>query len=211
MQPQSRNGEVGGRSRRRFGTQTPREPARHPTILRYLDNQGRPDHQTEACDIHASALSAELNVIDRSRRARIAADCLGLARYGILTDVAGGEKPLDWVGTSRDDLRTFPQQVRSTMAYALLLAENGEKHPDAKPLHGFGGAGVVEMVDDWDGSTYRAVYTVKFESAVYVLHAFQKKSHKGIATPKSDLDLIKIRLKQAEEADRIAKQQRVRR
>jgi len=97
------------------------------------------------------------------------------------------------------------------MAYALLLAENGEKHPDAKPLHGFGGAGVVEMVDDWDGSTYRAVYTVKFESAVYVLHAFQKKSHKGIATPKSDLDLIKIRLKQAEEADRIAKQQRVRR
>lgn len=94
------------------------------------------------------------------------------------------------------------------MAYALLLAENGDKHPDAKPLQGFGGAGVLEMIDDYDGNTYRAVYTVKFESAVYVLHAFQKKSHKGIATPKSDIDLIKIRLKQAEEDHRIAKQQR---
>lgn len=94
------------------------------------------------------------------------------------------------------------------MAYALLLAENGDKHPDAKPLQGFGGAGVLKMIDDYDGNTYRAVYTVKFESAVYVLHAFQKKSHKGIATPKSDIDLIKIRLKQAEEDHRIAKQQR---
>jgi phage-related protein len=93
------------------------------------------------------------------------------------------------------------------MGYALLLAENGDKHPDAKPLQGFGGAGVVEITDDYDGNTYRAVYTVKFESAVYVLHAFQKKSHKGIATPKSDLDLIKMRLKQAEEDHRIAKQQ----
>jgi phage-related protein len=124
--------------------------------------------------------------------------------------VAGGDgkKPLAWVGTSRDDLRAFPQEVRSTMAYALLLAENGDKHPDAKPLHGFGGAGVIEMMDDCDGSTYRAVYTVKLASAVYVLHAFQKKSHKGIATPKSDIDLIKARLKQAEEADRSAKEQR---
>lgn len=119
-----------------------------------------------------------------------------------------GKKPLAWVGSSRDDLRAFPQEVRSVMAYALLLAENGDKHPDAKPLQGFGGAGVLEMIDDYDGNTYRAVYTVKFESAVYVLHAFQKKSHKGIATPKSDIDLIKIRLKQAEEDHRIAKQQR---
>jgi phage-related protein len=119
----------------------------------------------------------------------------------------GGKKALAWVGSSRDDLRAFPQEVRSIMGYALLLAENGDKHPDAKPLQGFGGAGVVEITDDYDGNTYRAVYTVKFESAVYVLHAFQKKSHKGIATPKSDLDLIKTRLKQAEEDHRIAKQQ----
>lgn len=101
-----------------------------------------------------------------------------------------GKKPLGWVGSSRDDLRAFPQEVRSVIAYALLLAQNGDKH-DAKPLQGFGGAGVLEMIDDYDGNTYRAVYTVKFESAVYVLHAFQKKSHKGIATPKSDIDLIK--------------------
>jgi phage-related protein len=91
------------------------------------------------------------------------------------------------------------------MAYALFLAENGEKHPDAKPLQGFGGAGVIEMIDDHDGSTYRAVYTVKFENFVYVLHAFQKKSHKGIATPKSDMDLIKYRFKQAEHEHRNAR------
>jgi phage-related protein len=91
------------------------------------------------------------------------------------------------------------------MAYALYLAENGDKHPDAKPLQGFGGAGVVEMIEDHEGSAYRAVYTVKFEGAVYVLHAFQKKSHKGISTPKSDMDLIKLRLKQAEDDHRSAK------
>jgi phage-related protein len=128
-----------------------------------------------------------------------------------LTYVAGGDgkKALEWVGSSRDDLRAFPQEVRSTMGYALLRAQEGDKHPDAKPLQGFGGAGVVEMVDDYDGNTYRAVYTVKFESAVYVLHAFQKKSHKGIATPKSDIDLIKMRLRQAEEDHhRVAKQKR---
>ncbi len=91
------------------------------------------------------------------------------------------------------------------MAYALFLAEKGDKHPDAKPLQGFGGAGVVEMIEDHDGSTYRAVYTVKFEGAVYVLHAFQKKSHKGIATPKSDMDLIKLRLRQAGDDYRTAR------
>lgn len=107
-----------------------------------------------------------------------------------------------WVGSARDDLRRFPQEVRREMGYALYLAENGDKHPDAKPLRGFGGAGVVEMIEDHDGNTYRAVYTVKFEGAVYVLHAFQKKSHKGIATPKSDIDLIRLRLKQAQDDQR---------
>lgn len=84
-------------------------------------------------------------------------------------------------------------------AYALLLAELGGKHPDAKPLQGFGGAGVLEVVDDYDGDTYRAVYTVKFDEAVYVLHAFQKKSKSGGKTPKSDLEKIEARLKEAQE------------
>jgi phage-related protein len=85
------------------------------------------------------------------------------------------------------------------MGYGLYLAQTGGKHPDAKPLKGFGGAGVLEVVDDWDGDTYRAVYTVKLAGSVYVLHAFQKKATKGIATPKRDLDLIRNRLRQAEE------------
>ena len=84
-------------------------------------------------------------------------------------------------------------------AYGLYLAERGGKHPDAKPLRGFGGSGVLEIVEDHDGNTFRAVYTVKLADAVYVLHAFQKKSKKGIATPKGDLDLIKDRLRQARE------------
>jgi phage-related protein len=85
------------------------------------------------------------------------------------------------------------------MAYAIYLAECGDKHPDAKPLRGFGGASVLEMIDDYDGDTYRAVYAIRFEDAVYVLHCFQKKSKSGIATPKSDIDLIKIRLKMAQQ------------
>jgi phage-related protein len=85
------------------------------------------------------------------------------------------------------------------MAYALLLAQQGKKHPTAKPLKGFGDASIVEMVEDFDGDTYRAVYTIRFEDAVYILHCFQKKSKKGIATPKSDLDLIKLRLQFVEQ------------
>jgi phage-related protein len=108
------------------------------------------------------------------------------------------QKPLDWMGSSREDLGRFPKQVRSVMGYALYLAQTGGKHPDAKPLRGFGGAGVLEVVDDFDGDTYRAVYTVQFERAVYVLHAFQKKSKRGSETPKSHIDLVKLRLKQAE-------------
>ena len=91
------------------------------------------------------------------------------------------------------------------MGVALNHAQLGGKHPAAKPLKGFGNAGVVEIVDDFDGNTYRAVYTVRFKDVVYVLHAFQKKSKKGIATPKSDIDLIKVRLKFAQQDYAMAK------
>jgi phage-related protein len=108
-------------------------------------------------------------------------------------------KPLFWVGSSKDDLREFPEDVQDAMGYALHHAQIGEKHKDTKPLRGFGGASVLEVVEDYDRDTYRAVYTVKFAGAVYVVHAFQKKSRRGSETPKSDLDLIKQRLKKAEE------------
>lgn len=85
------------------------------------------------------------------------------------------------------------------MGYALYLAQCGEKHPDAKPLKGFKGAVILEVVEDFDTDTYRAVYTVKFEGVVYVLHAFQKKSKRGIATPKQDIELIEAWLKRAKE------------
>ncbi len=107
-------------------------------------------------------------------------------------------KPVEWVGSSLDDLREFPEEVQQVMGYALYLAQCGEKHNCAKPLKGFKGAGVLEVVEDFDGDTYRAVYTVKLAGVVYVLHSFQKKSKHGIATPKQDMDLIKGRLKQAQ-------------
>lgn len=106
--------------------------------------------------------------------------------------------PLAWVGSSRDDLSAFPAQVKTDMGYALHQAQLGEKSPCAKPLKGFGGAGVLEVVDDFDGDTFRAVYTVKLKGVVYVLHAFQKKSRKGSETPKAEIDLVKARLKLAE-------------
>ena len=108
-------------------------------------------------------------------------------------------KSLRFIGSSRHSLRAFPKDVREEIGYALWEAQLGETPEIAKPLKGFGGAGVLEVVENFDGSTYRAVYTVKFSTAVYVLHAFQKKSKKGIATPKKDIDLIKARLKLAEE------------
>ena len=89
--------------------------------------------------------------------------------------------------------------MQDVFGYALYLAQVGKKHPDAKPLRGFGGASVLEVVEDWRSDTYRAVYTARFTEAVYVLHVFQKKSKQGIATPKSDLDLISERLKRAQE------------
>ncbi len=106
-------------------------------------------------------------------------------------------KPLYWVGSSLEDLKQFPGDVQDVMGHALDIAQQGKKHIDAKPLTGFGGASVLEIVDDFDGDTYRAVYTVKFASGIYVLHSFQKKSKKGAKTPKSDVDLIMGRLKTA--------------
>jgi phage-related protein len=106
-------------------------------------------------------------------------------------------KRLHWMGSSLRDLRAFPDEVRDTIGYALYLAQTGGRHDQAKPLKGFGGAGVLEIVEDHDGETYRAVYTVKLANAVYVLHAFQKKAKRGIATPKQDMDLIRQRLKAA--------------
>lgn len=109
---------------------------------------------------------------------------------------------LYWVGSSKKDLLALPEEVVDVFGYALYLAQVGRMHDQAKPLKGFGSAGVLEVVEDGEGGTYRAVYTVRFESAVYVLHVFQKKAKRGIATPKSDLDLIRHRLKAAEQAAR---------
>jgi phage-related protein len=108
-------------------------------------------------------------------------------------------KPVRWVGSSKEDLSGFPEEVRRRTGGALWDAQIGRKAPYAKPLKRFGGAGVLEIVTDFDGDTYRAVYTVRFTRAVYVLHAFQKKSKRGIATPRADLDLIDKRLKRAKE------------
>src|SRR5271157_2864691 len=104
-------------------------------------------------------------------------------------------KPLYWVGSSKRDLRSLPGPVEDLFGYALYLAQDGKKHEQAKPLRGFGSAAVLEVVEDWDRSTYRAVYTVRFQAAVFVLHIFQKKSTRGAATPKVDIDLIRQRLK----------------
>ena len=108
-------------------------------------------------------------------------------------------KPIRWVGSSKEDLSEFREEVRRRVGGALWEAQIGRKASYAKPLRGFGGAGVLEIVDDFDGDTFRAVYTVRFSEAVYVLHAFQKKSKRGVATPKAEIDLIERRLKRARE------------
>ena len=111
--------------------------------------------------------------------------------------VPGQLKPLEWIGSSKKDLRALPDEVMDVFGYALHLAQAGGKHLQAKPLHGFGSAGVLEVVEDWRGNAYRAVYTVRFEERVFVLHVFQKKSKTGIETPKPDRDLIRKRLQVA--------------
>lgn len=108
-------------------------------------------------------------------------------------------KPLIWMSRSRKDLKEFPDLVKGTIGHGLDTAQCGGKYEQAKPLKGFKGAGVLELVEDFDGDTYRAVYTVKFAEVVYVLHVFQKKSKVGIATPKQDIELIQDRLKLAQE------------
>ena len=102
------------------------------------------------------------------------------------------------MASSKRDLLAMPDEVQDVFGYALYLAQAGSKHDQAKPLRGQGSAEVLEVVEDWKGDTFRAVYTVRFGAAVYVLHCFQKKATKGIATPKPDLDLIAARLKAAE-------------
>jgi len=112
--------------------------------------------------------------------------------------MAREERPLEWIGSSYKDLMALPVAVRRFFGYALSLAQAGDQHDDAKVLTGFGSAGVLEVVEDDRSGTYRAVYTVKFKEAVFVLHCFQKKSKHGIATPKEDLAIIRARLKVAE-------------
>ena len=106
-------------------------------------------------------------------------------------------KPVEWMGSSKADLKRFPDPVQGRMGFAIYRAQLGRRHRDAKPLKGFG-PGVVEVVARHDGDTFRAVYTVRFETVVYVLHAFQKKARRGIATPKQELDLVRRRLRAAE-------------
>jgi phage-related protein len=114
-----------------------------------------------------------------------------------------GRKRLVWVGSCKEDLLGFPRDVRRVLGFALGVAQRGGKHPDAKPLKGFGGAGVLEVVKDHDRRTFRAVYTVRLGERVYALHAFQKKSTQGSSTPKREIDLVRQRLREAEELHRI--------
>ena len=108
------------------------------------------------------------------------------------------EKSLEWIASSYKDLIALPSDVRRFFGFALSLAQAGDRHDAAKILKGFDGAGVWEIVENDVGGTYRAVYTVRFAEAVFVLHCFQKKSKRGIATPKEDMDIIRARLKVAE-------------
>lgn len=107
-------------------------------------------------------------------------------------------KPCRFVASSQNDLRAFPDPARQSIGLALYAAQQGLTSRAAKPLKGFGGAGVVEIVEDFDGEACRAVYTIEFAGAVYVLHCFQKKAKRAIATPKKVLDLIRQRLKSAQ-------------
>ena len=107
-------------------------------------------------------------------------------------------RPIIWIGSSYRDFRRFLDAVQSRMGYALYVAQQGDRHRDVKPLKGFGGAHVLEIVRDHQGDTFRSVYTVRFAGAIYVLHAFQKKSKSGRATPRTEIELIERRLRDAE-------------
>ncbi len=106
-------------------------------------------------------------------------------------------KPLKFVGSSKRDLSDFPEAVRQEVGHALFVAQEGDRAPSVKTLQGFGGGSVVEIVEDYDGDTFRCVYTTKIDDVIVVLHAFQKKSKRGSETPKHDIDRIHTRLKLA--------------
>jgi phage-related protein len=108
-------------------------------------------------------------------------------------------KPAIWVGSSRKDLREFPAPVQDHVGYALHVAQQGRKHRDAKVLTGFSGAGVLEIIKDYRGDTFRAVYTLRYAGALYVLHAFQKKSKSGRETPRREMEIVERRLREAEQ------------
>ena len=114
------------------------------------------------------------------------------------------DTPLEFVGSSRDDLSSFPDDVKRSIGLALRAAQKGGKHRDTKPLKGFKGAGVLEVVSDFDGNTFRAVYTVRLRGIIYVLHAFQKKSRRGIKTALHEMEKVRSRLKDAEALHQIA-------
>ncbi|MFI5096370.1 MAG: type II toxin-antitoxin system RelE/ParE family toxin [Candidatus Acidiferrales bacterium] len=120
----------------------------------------------------------------------------------MMLSLGGSIKPVVWIGSAKADLCAFPEEVKDFIGFALYVAQQGGKHSSAKPLRGFGGAGVLEIIEDHDGDTYRAVYTVRLAGRVYVLHSFQKKSKSGIATPKAEINLIRARLQRAEEEHR---------
>lgn len=109
------------------------------------------------------------------------------------------DKPLTWIGSSKEDLLDLPRKIQREVGYALYLAQLGLESTNVKPLTGFGGRGVLEVIEDDAGGTFRAVYTVKFKESVYVLHVFQKKSKKGRETPKREMDIVETRLKIAEQ------------
>ena len=112
--------------------------------------------------------------------------------------MAGPERPLLWVASSKRDYMDFPAGVQDGFGFELYLVQTGQHPPSAKPLKGLG-SGTLELIENFDGDTYRAVYTVRFREAGYVLHAFKKKSKRGNKTPQTDIDIIKRRLKAAQE------------
>ncbi len=111
------------------------------------------------------------------------------------------DRELYWVGSSKSDLRLFPREVQSVVGFALRAAQKGTKHISAKPLKGFSGAGVLEIVESFDGNAYRCVYTVRLANGVYVLHCFQKKSRSGVATPVHEMETVRRRLTEAATED----------
>lgn len=122
---------------------------------------------------------------------------LNYAIYGIMSMETN--RAVFWIGSSLKDLKSFPELAQRVVGFALWRAQEGKRHPSAKSLKAFGGANVVEIVENYDGEACRVVYTIQFREAVYVLHAFQKKSKRGRATPKRELEVVVSRIKAAEE------------